>query len=45
MKEIILLSQLTGITSLQKVNIVITHTKPPQSRINRIKQQLKKVID
>ncbi|MFD1255685.1 MBL fold metallo-hydrolase [Mucilaginibacter terrae] len=41
MKEMNKLSQLTGVVALQKVNMVITHVKPPQSHILRIKEQLK----
>jgi cAMP phosphodiesterase len=41
MKEMNKLSQLTGLTALQKVNIIITHVKPPQSKILEIKAQLK----
>jgi cAMP phosphodiesterase len=42
MKEMTVLSQLTGINSLQAVPIVITHVKPPQSKIGLIKTQLKR---
>ncbi|MBS7564011.1 3',5'-cyclic-nucleotide phosphodiesterase [Mucilaginibacter sp. Bleaf8] len=41
MKELTALSQLTGLKTLQNLNIVITHVKPPQNQIERIKQQLR----
>jgi len=41
MKEMTVLSQLSGVKALQAVKVVITHVKPPQSHINTIKQQLK----
>lgn len=40
MKEMDELEKLTGIDSLKGFNIVITHVKPPQSSIERIKKQL-----
>ncbi len=40
MKEMNNLAVLTGTSTLKKVAIVITHTKPPQSKIERIKKQL-----
>jgi 3',5'-cyclic-nucleotide phosphodiesterase len=39
-KELNELEQLTGQGSLKGFNIVITHVKPPQSNIERIKKQL-----
>jgi len=41
MKEMSKLSQLTSLGALKKVSIVITHIKPPQSKITIIKAQLK----
>jgi cAMP phosphodiesterase len=41
MKEMSNLANLTGLKALQTCKIVVTHVKPPQSQINRIKQQLK----
>jgi len=41
MKEMRALSQMTGVKALQGVNIVITHIKPPQSKNELIKTQLK----
>jgi cAMP phosphodiesterase len=42
MKEMTVLSQLTGIKALQALPIVITHVKPTQSKIGLIKTQLKR---
>lgn len=41
MKEMAQLSALAGTSALQRVDVIITHVKPPQSHINRIKSQLK----
>lgn len=40
MKEMNDLASLTGTSTLKKVAIVITHAKPPQSKIESIKKQL-----
>jgi cAMP phosphodiesterase len=41
MREMAELEALTGTGSLKGFNIVVTHVKPPQSKIERIKEQLK----
>ena len=41
MTEMTELEALTGAGSLKGFNIVVTHVKPPQSKIERIKEQLK----
>ena len=40
MKEMDELEKLSGPGSLKGFNIVVTHVKPPQSSIERLKQQL-----
>ncbi|MCD8741768.1 3',5'-cyclic-nucleotide phosphodiesterase [Mucilaginibacter roseus] len=41
MKEMKVLESYTGIGKLKNFNLVITHVKPPQQNINKLKQQLK----
>lgn len=41
MAEMQKLSTLTGAAPLRDVNIVVTHVKPPEENINKIKQQLR----
>ncbi len=41
MKEMEELSSLTGIDALKGFNVIVTHVKPPQININKIKSQLK----
>lgn len=41
MKEMAVLEQLTSAKAMQSFNLVVTHVKPPQSKIERIKMQLK----
>ena len=41
MKEMEDLNNITGKNSLMGFNIIITHTKPPQINIDKIKEQLK----
>lgn len=43
MKEMTVLQQLTDAKSMQSFKLVITHVKPPQSKIEAIKAQLKAV--
>ena len=40
MKELHQLEKVSGIGSLAGFNVIITHEKPPQSSIERIKKQL-----